>query len=142
MKIAIAVITGTIGGVGLCIFLYGVYRAFRYGLNPRPGEQATLIGKSPGQTPMFRKVYRADKATGVGLSYGRMRELIASGEYRSDPSYRTFFLMIGGMLLAVLGAFATTALFLPAGQGLYMIGVVVLVFGLIAWQFRKAEPPS
>ena len=138
----IAAVTGTIGGVGLCVFLYGVYRAFRYGLNPRPGEEATLVGRTTGQTPMFRKVYRADKATGVGLSYGRMKELIASGEYKSDPSYKTFFLMIVGMLLTVFGAFATTALFLPLGAGLYMIGTVLLVFGLIAWQYRKAEPPS
>jgi hypothetical protein len=138
VRIAIAVVTGTIGGVGLCIFLYGGYRAFRYGLNPRPGEEATLLGRGPGRTPMFRKVYRADKATGVGLSYGRIKELIASGEYRSDPSYRTFFLMIAGMLLAVFGAFLTVAIFMPLGQGLYMVGTLVLVFGLIGWQFKKS----
>jgi hypothetical protein len=138
MKIAIAVITGSIAGVGLAVFLYGGYRAFRYGLNPRPGEAATFAGREPGKNNLFRKVYRADKATGVGLGYGRIKELLASGEYRSDPSYRTFFLMIGGMFLIVIGGFLTAALFMPPGQGLYMVGTLALVLSLIGWQFKRS----
>jgi hypothetical protein len=143
MKIALVAVTGTIAGVGLAIFLYGAFRAFRGELKPKPGQEMYMGDmRGPRQgIPIFRKSYGGPTG-GVRMSLGEVKGLIRSKSWQTDPSDKTFLLMIGGAMITVAGGFLTSAILVPSWkERLYIVGTLVLVGFLISRNFARSEPP-